>query len=171
MTLGSKLNNPDTDSKPSKAECAAHIGLQSGLFCIACVWWSAHALCGHPHTQTHTMFACSIKLFVWREWDSQCNKQNLCLKSYKLHVCYCSLVFETQSPSFILHLYYTWVTHIKWKILLGSHKIREKKQVYCTGKPTDTVHCESIPIHRRVAADQYFKGWIVWQKKGFLQAI
>lgn len=44
------------------------------------------------------------------------------------------------------------------QILLGSHKRRENKQVYRTGKAADTVHCESIPIYRRDAADQYFKG-------------
>lgn len=110
----------------------------------------ANMHCVDTHTSKHTQSLPAaftfVKLYVWREWDSQCNKQNFIFflkqkQKYfelKLHVCYCSLVFETQNPSFILHLYYTciyalkskqyqilmqnpwtrrqtWVTHIKWK--------------------------------------------------------
>lgn len=51
-TLGSRTN-PDTGSKPSKAECAAHSGFQSGLSYID-LCGEAHMCFVDTHTPKHT---------------------------------------------------------------------------------------------------------------------
>lgn len=77
-TLGSRTN-PDTGSKPSKAECAAHSGLQSGLSYID-LCGEAHMRFVDTHTPKHTQslptaFTFFLKFHIRRMQDFKCSKK------------------------------------------------------------------------------------------------
>lgn len=52
-------------------------------------------------------------------------------------------------------------------ILLSTKKGKETS-TWHIGEGPDSELCESVPIYRRGALDQYSKDGIVWQQKGFL---